>query len=78
MKMISEKAMISQKYDDPIIEVDPLKEIRCQNIITYYRYGRKITKKCNRKLAVGNLGEGGKIEFHCERCGKMYRMMKIP
>jgi len=84
MTMISTKTMISEEYDDQIIKVDLSKEIRCQNIITYSKWDeesqarRQITRKCNRKLAVGDVGKGGKIEFHCEKCGKKYRIMKIP
>jgi len=77
--MINQTTMAEEENKERFPEVHRLKEIRCTNIRTFInKDGHKVTTTCNRKLAVGNIGSGGMVEFHCERCGRMYRIMKIP
>jgi phage FluMu protein Com len=67
--------MISEDYTEPVIDIDRTKEIRCSNII---QSGRLKGNLCNRKFGIGDIGEGGKLEFMCPRCKQLSRIMKLP
>lgn len=58
------------------IIIDRTKEIRCQNVVPD-KHDLLKTRICNKMFGLGELGEGGKIEFKCTRCKKFARFEVI-
>lgn len=54
---------LTKTTEEQFIEVDRRAELRCHH--------------CNRLLALGNIGDRGKIELKCTRCKELCRFERL-